>query len=370
MSKNKPIHITYIGRLVPEKGIELVIDCIKKGRETEKNIIWHICWDGAYMSQLRELTKYEKSDIEIYGHIDRQKIDRVLAMTDLVLMPSLFLETFGLVALDTLIRWVPVCGFARGWLTDFVHPALVLDPDRAVDSFFQIIDTGLFPLLDVSDFAWDHWIDRLTELTRWYHRILLVSDYIERVGWAEQYVSDLSIALEHLGKRVDIYGYGGNPTRLTRIWLMYTAPFAFWRGIALSKKIKQYEGDLIWIHGVLRYIWPHGVRSIAQWDGRKYITHHDLALITARPSQVYSERDIAVSPWLGDWVSRSRPSILSIVALTAKWLSVSWIWYHLNSTPITHILPSHWMEPHYRNYTPDDIIVFPHTSQNSNPVKQ
>ena len=56
------------------------------------------------MSILRELEKYEKSYIRIYGHIDRQKIDEVLKNTDLVLMPSLFLETFGLVALDTLTR--------------------------------------------------------------------------------------------------------------------------------------------------------------------------------------------------------------------------------------------------------------------------
>ena len=47
---------------------------------------------------------YEKSDIRIYGHIDRKKLDTVLNMTDLVLMPSIFLETFGLVALETLSR--------------------------------------------------------------------------------------------------------------------------------------------------------------------------------------------------------------------------------------------------------------------------
>ena len=45
MPKNKPIHITYIGRLEKEKGIELIIDCIKNGRETNQNIVWHICGD-------------------------------------------------------------------------------------------------------------------------------------------------------------------------------------------------------------------------------------------------------------------------------------------------------------------------------------
>jgi glycosyltransferase involved in cell wall biosynthesis len=30
MQKNKGLHITYIGRLEKEKGIEIVIACIKK----------------------------------------------------------------------------------------------------------------------------------------------------------------------------------------------------------------------------------------------------------------------------------------------------------------------------------------------------
>ena len=56
------------------------------------------------MRDFRELEKYEKLDIRIYGHIDRPKINEILTETDLVLMPSLFLETFGLVALETLLQ--------------------------------------------------------------------------------------------------------------------------------------------------------------------------------------------------------------------------------------------------------------------------
>jgi glycosyltransferase involved in cell wall biosynthesis len=43
MQKNKEIHITYIGRLEKEKGIEIVIDSIKRGIIEKRNITWHIC---------------------------------------------------------------------------------------------------------------------------------------------------------------------------------------------------------------------------------------------------------------------------------------------------------------------------------------
>lgn len=370
MLKNKPIHITYIGRLETEKGIELVIDCIERWIWEEINIVWHICWDGSYRHRLQELEKYEKSDIRIYGHIDRHKLGEVLGMTDLVIMPSLFLETFGLVALETLSVWVPVCGFARGGLSEFIHPSLSLESDEPIDSFFRILDIWEFPVLDVSRFSYDLWLDKLTDITAWVKRILLVSDYTSIVWGAEQYVYDLALSLRSIGKEVEIYGYTGKPSRLTRIWLMYIAPFAFWRGILLSNTINIYQPDLIWMHSVLRYIWPHGMRAIANSGCKKYLTHHDLGLITPRPSRIYSESDIPASPSLGDWIPHEGLNIFTILSVTAKWLTVSWIWFSLSRNPITHILPSLWMQPFFQKYIQTQSIIFPHTSNKINPVKQ
>jgi hypothetical protein len=80
-------------------------------------------------------------------------------------MPSLFLETFGLVALECLERGIPVCGISQGGLQDFIHPYLRLDPEYPVDSFFSIIDRGVFPLSDISDFSYSEWIIHLERLT-------------------------------------------------------------------------------------------------------------------------------------------------------------------------------------------------------------
>ena len=370
MPKNKTIHITYIWRLEEEKGIELIIDCIKNGRETKQNIVWHICGDGSYMGDFLELEKYEKSDIRIYGYIDRQKINEILTETDLVLMPSLFLETFWLVALDTLIQWIPVCGFARGGLVDFVHPSLTLDPSDPMGSFFQILDRGEFPLLEVSDFAYDIWIERLRDLTDGVDRILLVTDYTSMVGWAEQYVYDLALALHSIGKEVEIYGYEWIVGRWMRLWLMLMTPLAYWRGIALDTKIQQYQPDLIWMHAVLRYIGPHGIRSMSRAHCRKYITHHDLGLITPYPSRIYRESDIPASPRLWDWLSRSTMNIFTIFAVVGKWLSSYWIWHYLSMCQITNILPSGWMSTHFEKYSTMPPIIFPHTSQNNTPVNK
>jgi hypothetical protein len=97
-------------------------------------------------------------------------------------MPSLFLETFGLVALECLSRGVPVCGISQGGLRDFIHPDLAIDPERPVDSFFSIVDRGDFPISDISNFSYSSWITHIEQLTEGYHRILIVSDYMSPVG--------------------------------------------------------------------------------------------------------------------------------------------------------------------------------------------
>jgi hypothetical protein len=196
-----------------------------------------------------------------------------------------------------------------------------------------------------------------------------VSDYIERVGWVEQYIHDLAISLRSIGKVAEIYGYTGNPGRLTRIWLMYMAPFAFWRGISLDKKIQQYQPDLIWMHSVLRYIGPHGVWVVSRFPGHKYITHHDLGLITPRPSDVHSESDI-LGPSLGDWVPHKGLNIFTILSVTGKWLTISWIWMFLRQGNVLNILPSSWMQPFFQKYTSNQSILFPHTSKKTDSVKQ
>ena len=284
-------------------------------------------------------------------------------------MPSLFLETFGLVALETLSYGVPVCGFSRGGLRDFIHSTLALDSVHPVDSFFHILDAWLFPVVDISCFSRDMWISKLRELTEWMDRIILVNDYLDTIGGAEQYLYSLMLALRSIGKTVKIVGYTWRTNRFLRIWLMLLSPFAFWRGIMLNKQISEFDPDLIWMHSVLRYIGPHWIRAISDSWSKKYITHHDLGLVTPRPSQIYDEWDIPRSPNLGDWIPK-KLSIFTILSILLKWSMIRYIWSYLHKNTITHILPSNWMQPYLQKYIDTIPIIFPHTTTIDHSVKE
>ena len=55
-------------------------------------------------------------------------------------MPSRFLETFGLVALESIQSGLTVVGFRKGGLVPFIHEAYALDELNPIDSFARIIE--------------------------------------------------------------------------------------------------------------------------------------------------------------------------------------------------------------------------------------
>jgi hypothetical protein len=59
-----------------------------------------------------------------------------------------------------------------------------------------------------------------------------------------------------------------------------------------------------------------------------YLTHHDLGLISPRPSHIYRESDIPNNT-LGSWI-RGATGIISIIVRTYKWFYIKWIWARLD----------------------------------------
>jgi glycosyltransferase involved in cell wall biosynthesis len=62
--------------------------------------------------------------IDFAGWLDRAAIDRRLEASDLLVLPSLWPEPFGLVGLEAARHWLPVAAFAVGGVPDWLRPGL------------------------------------------------------------------------------------------------------------------------------------------------------------------------------------------------------------------------------------------------------
>jgi glycosyltransferase involved in cell wall biosynthesis len=137
--------LVFLGRLVSDKGADLLLKalaCLKqKGLVPRLTIVGK----GPEESNLRQLTK----DLAIENQVDFAgvKVDRELARLlnahQIMVVPSLWEEPFGIVALEGIACGCVVVGSEKGGLKDAIGPCGVTFPNGNVEGLTQ----ALFELL-------------------------------------------------------------------------------------------------------------------------------------------------------------------------------------------------------------------------------
>lgn len=105
----KELKVGYLGRISGEKGIDVVLDAAK-------------CLDNCsfYFAGEKD-TDFEFPD-EVYylGRIDRNSLEQFFSSIDVLVVPSLWYETFGLIVLESIAFSTPVIVSSNGALPEIV----------------------------------------------------------------------------------------------------------------------------------------------------------------------------------------------------------------------------------------------------------
>lgn len=108
IKKNISNNIIFIGRLVPEKGIDILIDLSLQLKHFE----FHIIGNGPLFNYLK---KKVRSNVKLYGHInDKILLNNIIDKCSFCILPSLrkdkWIEAFGLAIIETMSRGlIPIC---------------------------------------------------------------------------------------------------------------------------------------------------------------------------------------------------------------------------------------------------------------------
>ena len=110
------------GRLSYEKWSDILIHALSRLLSTSEcpNFHIHIFGDGVYQSDFLSLSKQYPQHITYYGRSTQATIFETARRCHYTLMPSRFLETFGLTALESLSLGLPVIGYAKWGVEPFV----------------------------------------------------------------------------------------------------------------------------------------------------------------------------------------------------------------------------------------------------------
>lgn len=369
--KNNSLNILFASRLVKEKGVDIVIDTIEHmasmQRERFSEILWHFCSDGEECDRVIQLSE-KYPNILYHGKLTPHQLSELYRECDMLLMPSVFLETFWLTALEALASGIPVCGISKGGLIPFITDELSIDESDPTESLTKILlqfDPQNHQVLGVSGYSSSIWEWKIREIFWVWKKILIIHDYMEKIWWAEYYVDSVSSVLNTLWNPVQRYSYTGKTSTQKRRALFITSIIAFWRAINVYRILSSMKPDIIWAHSILRYVWVWWILPLAWYmrnfpNTRLYMSHHDVWLMAAFPQHIEQESEIPPDTTLMSFIPNKlgyRAKITSCI----KWLYIQLIKKVLPKEK-THIIFSPFIEKHIQHHFPKEkVILLPHS---------
>ena len=136
---NRPLRLGYVGRISYIKGLHVLIDALKL-LPNDAHYELHIYGDAASKSEkkYRNMLKEKSKNIPViwHGKVDYDKIDQTYASFDVMILPSICLEVFGLTVLESLSSGRPVittrCGGPEDLIKDGID-GIFVEPNNTQD---------------------------------------------------------------------------------------------------------------------------------------------------------------------------------------------------------------------------------------------
>ena len=312
--------LLYYWRFEKEKWFDQLVLAIKELNKRKVDFEIFIFWKWSLESQLFEV---HDKNVHFFGWKPLDEIKKYLANIDYCLMPSEFLETFGLSALNALSRWVPVIWYKKWWLEPFIFQECNLflaKWDTTAERIVSIVEklakkTNPERIKDKEELEWkikkllpeyteDAWYERFLKLANSKDdekkRILIISDFINKAWWIETYIHDVKNLLESHWHEVILWGSSlpswSKWQRKKWFWLFFS-PFNFWSNGDLRKVLEKEKPDIVWFNSLLRWLGPNIVKAVWKWrkneksDCKFWMMYHDFGYFYPFPSELYFIED-------------------------------------------------------------------------------
>lgn len=119
--KNPGGRLLFVGRLTEVKGVDYLIRAMASAQaKLGRKLALTVAGDGSQQGRLQELARRENASVEFCGWVDKSQKMGLMREADLLVVPSLWPEPFGLVGIEAGSVGLPAAGFASGGITDWL----------------------------------------------------------------------------------------------------------------------------------------------------------------------------------------------------------------------------------------------------------
>jgi glycosyltransferase involved in cell wall biosynthesis len=113
----------FAGRLVPEKGVHVLLDALAQLPPHLSRVRLWIAGEGPARDMLEDRTRRLglADRVEFLGHVPREELQRRFDAVTVQVVPSLWLEPYGLVTVEAMARGTPVVASAVGATPELIE---------------------------------------------------------------------------------------------------------------------------------------------------------------------------------------------------------------------------------------------------------
>ncbi len=375
------ISFFFVWRISAEKGITLILSAVELlVDQWYHNFHVDFVGSGVLVDSILDHHLYWKH-LFYHGRLSKEENIALMKKSTYVLMPSTFLETFWLVALDWLACGVPVVAQKKWGLTPFIiDDALTITSDHSLEDIMrQLIEVTTNDYLTVlqkkarivaAAYTPMKRFDRFWQLSNNCKKLLIVSDYAVDIWWIENYLFQIKKRLETNETAVDVYGKTKGLTWWRRKIDLAVAGVNVWWVVLLWKKMRKNVYDLVWLHSVQRRRGRCGIAFL--WINKKqpvWCMYHDFWLLHPFPSHVYEVSQLDRAQSFMWYLAEGKNVLWSVkryigwwVLIIAKYFYSSWLFFLLGKVVDTHVVPSAYMLPYVQHKLPSSsaVVEFPH----------
>jgi spore coat protein SA len=122
---SRGFHVLFVGRLIPLKGVPILIKAVRIARKSVPNINLLIAGGAqrkGYLARLRNQARKEGVPAKFLGKIAHSKLHRIYWLGDCLVCPSQKHEAFGLVNVEAMASGLPVIASNNGGIKEIVKP--------------------------------------------------------------------------------------------------------------------------------------------------------------------------------------------------------------------------------------------------------
>ena len=371
----KKMWLLFFGRLDDEKWFWLILDMLNKFIQQYWEIPFSLYVFGKwkYVQDLLDIAAKHNS-VHFFWRQSLETIQRYQENCQFCLMPSTFLETFGLTAVNALHMWIPVVWFAKWWLKQFIPTKYDISKSEWLDDAEKLynktkilleeyITESSNPHSNLSEtrakkaknlankFSKEKRFKNIQEIIWKPKKILLVADFKSKLGGIETYVHDVAKILTTKGYEVKIYGTSipsGKLWQFIKYFGLFFALRNFVDAIRLQRLVIKFKPKVVRYHSTLRRMGRLPIKLLSSHRSKKLMMYHDLGYFHPFPSSLLQEDMIHTPMNLINFLKTKNNKItknpIQFLAICFKYISIVLLRSQFRNAIDHHLVPSKFME--------------------------